>query len=99
MRWLILALMLLPGCSSMRTVGNSETHLLEPAVCTDPGVVYRDDVCYSRVIISAKDDAHVTFTKPDGTIYEVDNTGQPSFAHDLAATVQAVALQKAMKDD
>ena len=95
----VMALAMLAGCSGMRTVGNSETHLLEPAECTEPGIVKRDDVCYSSVIISAKDDAHVTFTKPDGTIYEVDNTGQASFAHDLAATVQAIALQKAMNEN
>lgn len=89
----------LSACGSMRTVGNNEMHYLSPAKCSEPGTIKRDDKCYSRIIVSAKDDAKVVITHPDGLKIEVDNSGQPSFAHDLATTVQAVALQKAMDND
>lgn len=98
MRLIILAL-ILSGCSGLRTVGNNETHILEPGICGDIGVIERDGACYSRVIISAKNDGHVVVKKPDGTTYEVNNTGNPSFAHDLATAVQAIAIQKAVLND
>lgn len=95
---MVLIIYFLAGCSNLRTVGNSEMHYLKPAECTEPGIIHRDGVCYQRIIISAKSDAHVTITEGDST-YEVDNTGQPSFAHDLASAVQAIAIQKAIRND
>lgn len=106
---LILALLLIAmtGCANLRSIGNNETYFLEPAKCDNgPGVVKRSytvqkqqqEVCYRKTIIGAKDDAHVRIEK-DGAIYDIDNSGHPSFAHDLASTVQAIAIQKAMDND
>lgn len=94
----VLLLLTFPACASVRSIGNNETYLLEPAECDALGIVKRDGVCYQRVIVGAKDDGHVIITKPDGTVYDVDNSGRPSFSHDLASMVQAIAIQKAMKD-
>jgi hypothetical protein len=99
MKYLIILLpFILTSCANLRTVGNSETHYLEPAECSDIGVVKRDGACYKRIIISSKSDAHVKINK-DNLKIEIDNSGHPSFAHDLATTVQAIAIQKAMDDD
>ena len=96
--FIILSMLILTSCAGARTVGNTETHYLEPSKCEGIGVIERDGACFKQIIISSKSDASVTVEKKDFKII-VDNAGQPSFAHDLASTVQAISLRKAMDED
>ncbi len=88
----------LPACASMTTVGNKETQLLEPSVCSAPGIIRRDGACYQSTIISSPQGSHTKFTKSaDGSkSYDIDNGSKPSWMHDMATTVQAIAVNKAM---
>ena len=96
---IFLSFLFLNACSSIRSMGNRETYILTPSKCDSIGIVKRDDSCYQQVVIGTKQDAHVIITNPDGSTYDIDNSGQPSFAHDVSTAVQAIAIQKALKDD
>ncbi|MCK5611391.1 hypothetical protein KAR91_56495 [Candidatus Pacearchaeota archaeon] len=98
----LLLIVILSGCGTKaKTIGNKETHFMEPAKCGSIGTVERDGTCFQSVIISSKSDARVKMEKrPDGTIiYDVDNVGAPGFFHDIATTFNSMLLNRAINGD